>query len=150
MPSALFDHYLMADHRACDHLLGSLRRHAVGKDWPAAQAAFASLQHDVLAHFAAEEEVMFPAFEAASGMSCGPTAVMRMEHADARELLEDLAAATQAKDADGVRGHAEALLILLQQHNMKEENILYPAAISAAGPTAAELTAQIVLRREAK
>ncbi|MBK9394046.1 MAG: hemerythrin domain-containing protein [Uliginosibacterium sp.] len=92
------------------------------------------MQHDVLAHFAAEEEVMFPAFEAASGMSCGPTAVMRMEHAEARELLDDLAAATQVQDTDGVRGHAEALLILLQQHNMKEENILYPAAISAAGP----------------
>ncbi|MBK9217737.1 MAG: hemerythrin domain-containing protein [Uliginosibacterium sp.] len=75
---------------------------------------------------------------------------MRMEHAEARELLDDLAAATQVQDTDGVRGHAEALLILLQQHNMKEENILYPAAISAAGPTAAELTAQIVLRREAK
>lgn len=150
MPSPFFDQYLMADHRACDQLLGAVRRHAVAKDWPAAQAACATLQHDVLAHFAAEEEVMFPAFEAASGMTCGPTQVMRMEHAEARELLEDLAAAAQEQDAEGVRGYAEALLILLQQHNMKEENILYPAAVSAAGPKAAELSAQIVLRREAR
>lgn len=150
MTSPFFDHYLMADHRACDQLLGALRREALAGDWQAAGASFASLQHDVLAHFAAEEEIMFPAFEAATGMSCGPTQVMRMEHAEARELLADLAEAVAAADIEGVRGHAEALLILLQQHNMKEENILYPAAVSAAGPKAAELSAQIVMRREAR
>jgi len=144
-----FVEYLSADHRACDALLGQLRKAAVAGDWNTAQEAFASLQHDVLAHFAAEEEVLFPAFEAATGMSSGPTQVMRGEHEEARFLLEDIAAAVGEKDADGVRGQGEALLILLQQHNMKEENILYPTAFRVVGPKAAELAAQIVMRREA-
>lgn len=144
-----FVEYLSADHRACDVLLGNLRRAAVAGDWSAAQAALAGLQHDVLAHFAAEEEVLFPAFEAATGMTSGPTQVMRGEHEEARFLLEDIEAAVGEKDADGVRGQGEALLILLQQHNMKEENILYPTAFNVLGPKAAELSAQVVMRREA-
>jgi len=143
-----FVEYLSADHRACDVRLGQLRKAAVAGDWNAAQEAFASLQHDVLAHFAAEEEVLFPAFEAATGMSSGPTQVMRGEHEEARFLIEDLEAAVADKDADGVRGQGEALLILLQQHNMKEENILYPTAFKVVGAKAAELAAQIVMRRE--
>lgn len=143
-----FVDYLSADHRACDALLGKLRQSAGHGDWGAAGNAFASLQHDVLAHFAAEEEVLFPAFEAVTGMSNGPTQVMRSEHEEARYLLEDLDDAVQAHDGDAVRGHGEALLILLQQHNMKEENILYPSVHSAMGLRAEELAAQIVMRRE--
>lgn len=149
MSSPDFVTYLTTDHRHCDEQLGALRRSAIGGDWQAASAAFEALRHDILAHFAAEEEVLFPAFEASSGMTCGPTAVMRMEHEEARELLLDLAEAIAAQETDGVRGYGEALLILLQQHNMKEENILYPMAQQGLGPRVGELSAQIVLRREA-
>jgi len=144
-----FDKYLMADHRTCDRLLGALRQQAGMADWAAAGISSHALQHAVLAHFAAEEEVLFPAFEASTGMRSGPTQVMRMEHEELRFLLEDLVVAVSEKDADGVRGHGEALLILLQQHNLKEENILYPMALAHAGSAAAELTSQIMLRREA-
>lgn len=149
MSHPAFPAYLTADHRHCDEQLGALRKLALAADWPAAAVAFASLQQDVLAHFLAEEEVLFPAFEAATGMSCGPTRVMRMEHDEARELMLDLGEAVAAQDADGVRGHGEALLILLQQHNMKEENILYPMAYNTAGASADELGARIAARREA-
>ncbi|MBS1207615.1 MAG: hemerythrin [Proteobacteria bacterium] len=149
MTTSSFDKYLMADHRACDQQLGALRKQAGAGDWAAARSSSQALQHDVLAHFAAEEDVLFPAFEASTGMRGGPTQVMRMEHEEARLLLEDLLAAVFGQDADGVRGHGEALLILLQQHNMKEENILYPTALAYAGSSAPELTAQIIQRREA-
>ncbi|MDQ7990128.1 MAG: hemerythrin domain-containing protein [Candidatus Dactylopiibacterium sp.] len=144
-----FPDYLTTDHRACDELLGQLRQHANGADWGAARTAFDALRHDVLAHFAAEEEILFPAFEARTGMRQGPTAVMRMEHEEARDLLEDLAQAVAADDREGVRGHGEALLILLQQHNMKEENILYPMGANVAGPDLADWSARIIARREA-
>lgn len=149
MSTPRFDQFLTADHRACDALLGELRSAARAGDWAAARAALASLQHDVLAHFAAEEEILFPAFETRTGMSCGPTRVMRMEHEEARELLQDLADAVADSDADGVRGHGEALLILLQQHNMKEENILYPTALNVAQNDAPALSEQIIARRQA-
>ncbi|MDP5239278.1 hemerythrin domain-containing protein [Uliginosibacterium sp. 31-16] len=149
MSTTTFDQYLMADHRDCDALLGALRQLAGAGDWEGAGSAFQSLRKDVLAHFAAEEEVLFPAFEAASGMTCGPTRVMRMEHDEVRDLLEDLSLDMSEQDGEGVRGHGEALLILLQQHNMKEEHILYPAALQSAGAQAAELSAQVIARREA-
>ena len=34
--------------------------------------------------------------------------------------------ARAAQDADAYSGEAETLLIMMQQHNMKEENMLYP------------------------
>ena len=78
------------------------------------------------AHFEAEEGVLFPAFEAATGMGHGPTEMMRHEHEQMRTLLAQLESACDAHDGDGYSGIAETLLMLMQQHNMKEENILYP------------------------
>lgn len=144
-----FQEYLSADHRACDQILGDLRQQVVAANWAAAKQALARVAHDLLAHFAAEEEVLFPAFEEASGLTNGPTRIMRMEHNEARYLIEDLEEAFAAQDQEAIRGHSEALLILLQQHNLKEENILYPMAIKAIGKQAAELGAKIAQRREA-
>ena len=59
-------------------------------------------------------------------MTMGPTQVMRMEHQQMRDLLDQAQAAIMAGDAEEYMGQAETLLIMMQQHNMKEENILYP------------------------
>lgn len=69
---------------------------------------------------------MFPAFEAATGMTQGPTQVMRMEHRQMRGLMAQMQQAWAERDGEAFAGAAETLLILMQQHNMKEENILYP------------------------
>ena len=59
-------------------------------------------------------------------MTQGPTQVMRGEHAEMRATLAQLRAALASRDLDEFGGEAETLLIMMQQHNMKEENILYP------------------------
>ena len=51
---------------------------------------------------------------------------MAGEHKQLRELMSVAEAALAARDADDYSGTAETLLIMLQQHNMKEENVLYP------------------------
>jgi hemerythrin-like domain-containing protein len=51
---------------------------------------------------------------------------MRSEHRQMRELLAAAEVSLAARDADDYSGYAETLLIMAQQHNMKEENILYP------------------------
>lgn len=94
--------------------------------WSECQSAFDAFRHEIEAHFATEEQVLFPAFEHATGMSAGPSQVMRFEHAQMRELLGHMAQAVGRCDANGFSGLAETLLVLMQQHNMKEENILYP------------------------
>ena len=114
------------DHRHCDDLFADAEQGIASRNHTAATAAFGHFQQSMLAHFAAEEKTLFPAFETATGMSMGPTQVMRMEHEQMRGLMQDAADALQAGKSEDYLGIAETLLIMMQQHNMKEENILYP------------------------
>ena len=43
-----------------------------------------------------------------------------------RQLLAAAETALAKRDADDYMGNAETLLIMMQQHNVKEENVLYP------------------------
>ncbi len=114
------------DHRRCDDIFVEVERDIRAKHWDQAQQAFASFRRHLLQHFEAEETMLFPAFEAKTGMTQGPTQVMRGEHAEMRELLQAADEALNAEDGQRYAGEAETLLIMMQQHNVKEENILYP------------------------
>jgi hemerythrin-like domain-containing protein len=94
-------------------------------------------------HFRTEEEMLFPAFEAATGMVGGPTQMMRMEHAQMRDLIEQMEGALTARAADNFAGAAGTLLVFMQQHNMKEENILYPMCNRTLVTQADSLGAQL-------
>ena len=118
--------FMTDDHRRCDDFLAEAEQAVAKGQTEAARAAFGHFRTAVLAHFDCEEKTLFPAFEAKTGMSMGPTQVMRMEHVQMRSLLDDAQAALAAGDTDEYVGAAETLLIMMQQHNMKEENILYP------------------------
>jgi DUF438 domain-containing protein len=96
-------------------------------------------------HFAREEELLFPAFEAATGHTMGPTRVMRMEHDQMRGLFVSAAEALAAHDARRFLGVSESLMVLVQQHNMKEEQILYPMCDEVL-PDAAALTDELRAR----
>ena len=130
-------------HRHCDDLFVAAEDAVQRGDWAAAAPAFERLRDQMNAHFSAEEELLFPAFEAATGNSSGPTRVMRLEHEQMRPLLAQLEAACAAHDAEAYAGVAETLLILMQQHNMKEENILYPMCDQALGAEAERLGAEM-------
>jgi DUF438 domain-containing protein len=118
--------FMTEDHRRCDDIFAEAEQ-AIGRnDLAAAQAAFKHFQAVILAHFDSEEKTLFPAFEAKTGMRMGPTQVMRMEHEQMRSLMDDALQALSAGNADDYLGQAETMLIMMQQHNMKEENILYP------------------------
>lgn len=118
--------FMTDDHRHCDDLFAEVEQALVKKNLLAARAAFEHFSGALQAHFACEEKTLFPTFEAKTGITMGPTQVMRMEHAQMRALLDDAAAAIRDGDVDGYFGQAETLLIMIQQHNMKEENVLYP------------------------
>jgi hemerythrin-like domain-containing protein len=130
-------------HRHCDDLYVAAEDAAQRGDWAAAAPAFERFHEQMKAHFDAEEALLFPAFEAASGMSGGPTNMMRYEHEQMRTLLAQLDAACQDHDGESYAGVAETLLMLMQQHNMKEENILYPMCDQALGAEAESLGAKI-------
>jgi regulator of cell morphogenesis and NO signaling len=104
-------------------------------DIDGAIAAWADYSHGLQRHIRFEEELLFPLFEERTGLGpgAGPTAVMREEHAEIRQLL------TRVGDEIGSPGaEAEALRrrlsYTLAEHNGKEEEILYPAIDDLLSP----------------
>jgi iron-sulfur cluster repair protein YtfE (RIC family) len=135
--------YFTDDHRACDQRLTRVEDSAAARDWDGARAAVADLAATTLHHFRLEEDILFPALEQAHPGARGPTSVMRGEHAQARRLLEDLTAAAVMGSRSETLGLAETLLMLLQQHNAKEEGILYPMADAVLETTGEALAARL-------
>jgi len=134
--------YLSADHQRCDTLFADAEAAAAENNLAAAETDFAAFLQGMLHHLAMEENVLFPAFEQASGNSMGPTRMMRMEHEQMRELFTQMGQALACGNTKTFAGLAETLLILMQQHNLKEEQILYPMSDRALGDTA-QLIAQM-------
>lgn len=135
--------YLTLDHRRCDDHFAAAEEFAAKRDWAAATASFEQFHATMTHHFGMEEQVLFPAFERETGNTQGPTQIMRREHEQMRELFARMAAAIAAKDADEYAGLSETLLILLQQHNLKEEQVLYPMSEQAFGVRGGEVLLQM-------
>lgn len=118
--------FLGGDHRMCDDLFASAEEAVGQKNWGVAHKLFDQFHATMTHHLAMEENVLFPAFEAQTGTTVGPTQVMRMEHEQMRELMQSMAHAVIKTDFEGYLGLSETLNMLMQQHNLKEENMLYP------------------------
>ena len=117
--------FFTAHHRTCDLLWATIEAAVEQGDATTARDAYAQFESTLRLHLAMEEEVLFPAFEEATGMTMGPTRVMRMEHVQMRGLLSQMAAAAAA-NLDALIEHGDTLLMITQQHNLKEEGVLYP------------------------
>jgi hemerythrin-like domain-containing protein len=120
-------------HKHCDELFAVAEDAVQRADRSLAVDAFRRFALELDAHFSAEESVLFPGFERVTGIAGGPTQVMRMEHRQMRGLLQQMEQAVAAGDGRAFSGAAETLLILMQQHNLKEENILYPMCDRSLG-----------------
>jgi len=125
---------LTRDHRHCDELFARAEEHVARGDWAQAERDFSEFTRAMEQHFRFEEDNLFPAFEQASGSRAGPTRMMRLEHEQMRALFRDMETGLRAQEANRYLGLSETLLILMQQHNMKEEHILYRLAEQVLGP----------------
>lgn len=115
--------FMSIDHKKCDESFADFENAVVkGQD---ATAAFEKMVKEFEEHFTMEEKTLFPAFEAKSGMSCGPTEVMRREHEQMRFNLGMIKKALESGNRSQLLGMCESFNILTQQHNSKEEQILY-------------------------
>lgn len=129
------------DHNHCDEIFAQAEAAVSQRQWDDAKRRFADLRAALARHFSAEEQTLFPAFEARTGMLAGPTRVMRSEHAQMNGLVERMAEALARRDDEGYLGESETLLMLMRQHNLKEEQILYPMADRSLGPDPALIAA---------
>ncbi len=119
--------FLSQDHQACDALWAEVETAAQTGDATRAGACFEVFRAALERHFTFEEKTLFPAFEEATGMRGGPTQVMRHEHAQMRAVLAAIAEAFSGGDVEAALDQGDTLLMLIQQHNLKEERMLYPA-----------------------
>lgn len=117
---------LTEQHNVCDVLFAEAEQAVAAQNWALATDHFNAFHHATADHFEREEQVLFPAFEKATGNTQGPTAVMRFEHTQMRDLFEQMKNALNQQDSDDYLGLSESLLMLIRQHNAKEEQILYP------------------------
>jgi regulator of cell morphogenesis and NO signaling len=117
------------DHRRLEQVWERFLKGLESDDLESIRAEFAVFEAGLRRHIRVEEDALFPAFEQATGMSGGgPTAVMRSEHREIKAILDTLAAQVRAGDCNSVR---QTLVVaqpaaLLERHDAKEENILYP------------------------
>jgi hemerythrin-like domain-containing protein len=131
------------DHKSCDERFAVAEAAVADGDLARAVAELAVFAAALERHFRAEEEQLFPAFEQATGITDGPTEMMRIEHAEMREVLEGLRSVLEAGDSNEFLGLAETLNVLLQQHNLKEEQVLYALFDEALPGVADELLASL-------
>jgi hemerythrin-like domain-containing protein len=135
----------MSDHhRQCDALFGQSETAALEERWAHAEQMHARFCQAMDAHLAAEETILFPVFESTTGMTEGPTQVMRAEHAQMREIIEQLTQSLAQRQPERYADLAEMLLILMQQHNLKEENILYPMCDRSLAQRSDEVVRRLV------
>ena len=120
--------FLTQDHRACDEEFANMENAISSDDWEKGEECFDTFITDLFHHFDMEEQVMFIAFEEKTGMTGGPTQVMRMEHDQMRNVISQMRSDIERKNKDHFFGLSESLMMLMQQHNMKEEQMLYAMA----------------------
>ena len=117
---------MIQEHLRCESLLGSTQSAFVRAEWPAFRECVAKLRDALLAHFAAEEEVVFAHFERDTGLR-EPTLELRMQHQRMREILEALASVSPAHDPEGCGAELATLAALFRQHRETEEDTMYRA-----------------------
>lgn len=127
------------DHKQCDGLFAEAESAVSTGEWSKAAELHGEFQSRMMRHMDIEEQVLFPAIEERAGGAIGPTQVMRSEHEEMRNLLARMEQSIAARDGDDFLGLSETLLILMQQHNLKEEEVLYPMADQMLGAEAARV-----------
>jgi iron-sulfur cluster repair protein YtfE (RIC family) len=121
-------HYLEQDHQHCDDLYLQAEAHLAEHRLTEGAPAFQRFMLAFELHLAREEQWLFPALEQHLGSSNGPTVVMRNEHQQMRAILRQMQNALEHRDSASFCDFADHLRMLMRQHNLKEENVLYPMA----------------------
>lgn len=117
--------YFETDHARLD---GLFKQYQANKrsNFSHAKECFKQFKFGLERHIVWEEEILFPFFESKTGATqSGPAAVMRREHLEIKDDLEKIHKKVRRKDLETDVEEGE-LIRILEGHNCKEEQILYP------------------------
>ncbi len=118
--------YFEADHNRLDAIFHQFQQKKY-ESAAAAKSYFKAFNNGLKRHIIWEEDVLFPLFEEKSGMKGGgPTFVMKEEHRRIGAILERIHDKVRQGDSSS-EDDEEMLLEILEGHNQKEEQVLYPA-----------------------
>lgn len=137
--------FMTFDHKRCDELYAEGESAGNEGDWELAVQYIKAFELGMRRHLGAEENILFPAFTEATGMIGGPVQVMIMEHEQMRGVLAQMISAIDDNDRETLFSLGDTLVILMQQHNVKEEGILYPMIEQHLSDRAEEIIQRIQL-----
>jgi hypothetical protein len=138
--------YVGGDHDRLDEALRAVSAAVRTGRFADAVAGYEEVELGQLRHFRIEEELLFPVFEARSGMMDGPTAFMRDEHRQARTALGIMRRGLLRSDAGAYGDGLRLLESVLLGHNSREERILYPTLDGLLQPSERALLVARLLR----
>jgi uncharacterized protein (DUF2249 family) len=135
------------DHDRLDALEAAAFRMRAEGDFQSARDNYGAFAAGLRRHIAFEEQLLFPVFEGKTGMSptVGPTAVMRDEHREIEGLLAEIEAKIEDTMAP-VESLRRRFHAVLGDHNLKEEQILYPTTDHLLGRDAADRLVERIQR----
>ncbi|MFC1603250.1 hemerythrin domain-containing protein [Pseudomonadota bacterium] len=126
------------DHKRCDEIFAQAEEAVTQEDWEKAATLFKEFEDAVEHHFIMEETVLFPAYSQKTNLHSVTEALMN-EHMQLRIIIFEAGENIKNKEQEQFLGQSETLLMMLQQHNRKEETKLYGMADSAFRTEADEL-----------
>lgn len=112
--------FLKHDHERLEELLATVMQAIDDDDQQAALAAWRPLEAGLLAHFAVEEEHLFPELEKTDRIEA---AHLRSDHGAVRQQIVDLGMCLELHTARKVA--FDQLVALLERHAAREEALLY-------------------------
>jgi iron-sulfur cluster repair protein YtfE (RIC family) len=125
---------MQEDHVLIDGFAERASVAAQARDWSSLRREGREFLRRLRRHIEMEENVLFPAFEQRTGMRReGPIQQMRIEHERMQPILAGMQAALAVNDVTGFELTLKSLLDILQPHNVKVEQMMYPMLDDAAG-----------------
>lgn len=118
--------YLCHEHHHCDAMFERMQGSLDRQDWSGLDTHFHQFDDALKQHMRMEEKVLFPAFLRFIQQAEGPISMLRLEHQRIQTVLERMLDALKRFNTIDFLLHTETLTLLIRQHYVKEEEMLYP------------------------
>ena len=119
--------HMQAHHGRCDQLYADGENFLLDEKIEEGLESIKSFLNEMERHFQMEETVLFPTFEEISYASGANPGDANGTSADAKTSGK-MSESVSNGDPEEILEVCETMMILMQQHNVKEEGILYPMA----------------------
>lgn len=138
--SVSISRFMVDGHKSCDESLADVER-AIKSGSEDRFLLWDRFFDELIRHFSMEELVLFPALNDFATKHRLPLRVMEMEHEKMRGLLGAMGSVLD--DKEKFFSLSETLMVLLQQHNIKEEAQVYTPADELLGEEAGYVLSQM-------